>query len=167
VTCLRCKTPSTCSWNGCSPGTQPAEAGQTCQFCNGAGNIDGDPCKPCDRTGRVQDWPINQERRRDGLFPITQAQHVAGGVALLKSATELIEAIGRHNDGMAQSVAERQRAFKASMKAAGYVKLEAWVTKDQRDKFRQLGGDEWLRKRIDSARDPAKSPQNPATTEGC
>lgn len=63
---------------------------------------------------------------------------------------------GRHNDGMAQSVAERQRAFKASMKAAGYVKLEAWVTLEQREKFRQLGGDEWLRKKIEAAKPPDK-----------
>lgn len=70
------------------------------------------------------------------------------------------------NRPMAQTVAERQRAFKASMKAAGYVKLEAWVTLEQRQKFRELGGDEWLRKRIDAAKNPAKSPQNPAPTEG-
>jgi hypothetical protein len=114
----------------------------------------------------VNEWPINAERRHNGVFPITQAEHVAGGVALLKSATELIEAIGRHNDGMAKTVAERQRDFKAAMKAAGFVKLEAWVTLAQREKFRQIGGDEWLRKRIDAARNPAKIPQTPAATEG-
>lgn len=53
---------------------------------------------------------------------------------------------------MAQSVAERQRAFKAAMKAAGFVKLEAWVTKEQREKFRQIGGGEWLRKKINAAK---------------
>jgi hypothetical protein len=57
---------------------------------------------------------------------------------------------------MAQSTAERQRTFKAAMKAAGYVKLEAWVTLEQREKFRQLGGDEWLRKKIDAAKIPTK-----------
>lgn len=60
------------------------------------------------------------------------------------------------NGGMAQTVAERQRAFKAAMKVAGYVKLEAWVTKDQREKFRQIGGDEWLRKKIDTAKTKEK-----------
>lgn len=53
---------------------------------------------------------------------------------------------------MAQTVAQRQRAYKESMKEAGYVRLEAYVTKEQREKFRQLGGDEWLRKRIDRAK---------------
>jgi hypothetical protein len=57
-----------------------------------------------------------------------------------------------HNAGMAKTTAERQADFKRSMKEAGYVKLEAWVTKEQRDKFRQIGGDEWLRKRIDAAK---------------
>lgn len=55
-------------------------------------------------------------------------------------------------DGMAQSTAERQRAFKQAMKDAGYVRLEAYVTREQREKFRQLGGDEWLRKKIDGAK---------------
>jgi predicted Holliday junction resolvase-like endonuclease len=54
--------------------------------------------------------------------------------------------------GMAQSTAERQRAFKESMKEAGYVRLEAYVTREQREKFRQLGGDEWLRKKIEAAK---------------
>lgn len=81
MTCIRCVTPSTCSWNGCSPRTWPSE-----------------------------------------------------------------------NPPMAQSVAERQRTFKAGMKAAGYVKLEAWVTLEQREKFRQIGGDEWLRERINRAK---------------
>jgi hypothetical protein len=56
------------------------------------------------------------------------------------------------NCGMAQSTADRQRAFKESMKEAGFVRLEAYVTKEQREKFRALGGDEWLRKKIDAAR---------------
>lgn len=56
--------------------------------------------------------------------------------------------------GMAQSTADRQRAFKQSMKDAGYVRLEAYVTKEQREKFRQLGGDEWLRKKIEQAKQP-------------
>jgi hypothetical protein len=54
--------------------------------------------------------------------------------------------------GMAQSTAERQKAFKAAQKAAGLVRLEAYVTKDQRIKFRALGGDPWLRKKIDRAK---------------
>lgn len=53
---------------------------------------------------------------------------------------------------MAQSVADRQRAFKESMKEAGFVRLEAYVTKEQREKFRALGGDAWLRKKIDAAK---------------
>lgn len=57
----------------------------------------------------------------------------------------------------AKSVADRQRAFKESMKLAGFVRLEAYVTKEQREKFRQLGGDEWLRKKIEAATIPQKS----------
>jgi hypothetical protein len=57
---------------------------------------------------------------------------------------------------MAQSTAQRQRAYKQSMKEAGYVRLDAYVTKDQREKFRDLGGDEWLRKAIDRAKIPTK-----------
>lgn len=59
---------------------------------------------------------------------------------------------GMTMDVMAQSTADRQRAFKESMKQAGFVRLEAYVTKEQRDKFRALGGDEWLRKKIDAAK---------------
>lgn len=64
----------------------------------------------------------------------------------------LAEGDPRDNAPMPQTVAERQRAFKASQKAAGLVKVEAWVTLEQREKFRELGGDEWLRKRIDAAK---------------
>ena len=53
---------------------------------------------------------------------------------------------------MAKTVAQRQADFKRSMKEAGYVKLEAWVTLEQREKFRQIGGDEWLRERIKKAK---------------
>jgi hypothetical protein len=55
-------------------------------------------------------------------------------------------------EGMAQTTAERQKAFKDAQKAAGLVRLEAYVTKEQRDKFRALGGDSWLRKKIDAAK---------------
>lgn len=58
---------------------------------------------------------------------------------------------------MPQSTAVRQRAFKESMKEAGYVRLEAYVTKEQREKFRALGGDAWLRKKIEAAK--AKEPR--------
>lgn len=54
----------------------------------------------------------------------------------------------------AKTSAQRQQAFKQSMKAAGYVRLEAYVTLEQREKFRALGGDKWLRKRIDAAKQP-------------
>jgi hypothetical protein len=57
----------------------------------------------------------------------------------------------RQNPPMPQSTAERQRAFKEAMKEAGFVRLEAYVTREQREKFRQIGGDDWLRKKIDSA----------------
>lgn len=53
---------------------------------------------------------------------------------------------------MVLSTAERQRAFKEAMKQAGFVRLEAYVTKEQREKFRALGGDEWLRKKINAAK---------------
>lgn len=52
----------------------------------------------------------------------------------------------------AKTPAERQRAFKESMKESGFVRLEAYVTKEQREKFRALGGDEWLRKKIGAAK---------------
>lgn len=55
------------------------------------------------------------------------------------------------NAAMAKTTAERQADFKQAMKDAGYVRLEAYVTKEQREKFRALGGDEWLRKKIDKA----------------
>lgn len=58
---------------------------------------------------------------------------------------------------MPQSTAERQKAFKDGMKAAGYVKLEAYVTREQREKFRALGGDAWLRKKIDGSGVSAKT----------
>lgn len=57
---------------------------------------------------------------------------------------------------MPQSTAERQRAFKEAMKEAGYVRLEAYVTREQREKFRRLGGDEWLRKKIEQAKETDK-----------
>lgn len=56
------------------------------------------------------------------------------------------------NTSMGKTTAERQRAFKEAMKEAGFVRLEAYVTKEQREKFRQLGGDDWLRKKIDAAK---------------
>jgi hypothetical protein len=59
----------------------------------------------------------------------------------------------RQNAAMAKTTAERQADFKRSMKEAGYVKLEAWVTKEQREKFRAIGGDEWLRKKINAAKE--------------
>lgn len=52
----------------------------------------------------------------------------------------------------AKTTAERQRAFKAAQRAAGYVRLEAYVTREQRDKFIALGGGEWLREQIDAAK---------------
>lgn len=51
-----------------------------------------------------------------------------------------------------KTVAERQRSFKKAMREAGYVRLEAYVSRDQRDKFRRLGGDEWLRKKVNAAK---------------
>jgi CheY-like chemotaxis protein len=53
---------------------------------------------------------------------------------------------------MPKTPAERQADFKQAMKDAGYVRLEAYVTKEQREKFRQLGGDDWLRKKIEAAK---------------
>jgi predicted Holliday junction resolvase-like endonuclease len=52
----------------------------------------------------------------------------------------------------AQTTAQRQQAFKEAQRKAGYVRLEAYVTKEQREKFRAIGGDEWLRKKINAAR---------------
>lgn len=56
------------------------------------------------------------------------------------------------NAAMAKTLAQRQADFRKAMKDAGFVLLTSYVTKEQRDKFRQLGGDEWLRKRIDRAK---------------
>lgn len=52
----------------------------------------------------------------------------------------------------AKTTTERQRAFKAAQAAAGRVRLEAYVSTEQREKFRAIGGDEWLRKQIDKAK---------------
>lgn len=57
------------------------------------------------------------------------------------------------NPPMAKTLAQRQSDFRQSMKDSGYVKLEAWVTKEQRDKYRKIGGDEWLRKKINAAKE--------------
>jgi hypothetical protein len=54
--------------------------------------------------------------------------------------------------GMAQSTAERQKAFKAAQREAGMVRLEGYVTKEQRVKFFALGGWKWLRDKIDRAK---------------
>lgn len=56
------------------------------------------------------------------------------------------------NPPMAKTTAERQADFKQAMRDAGYVRLEAYVTKEQREKFRRLGGDDWLRDRISRAK---------------
>lgn len=57
------------------------------------------------------------------------------------------------NERMAKTPAERQAEFKQAMKEAGFVRLEAYVTKEHREKFRRLGGDEWLRKKIEQAKE--------------
>jgi hypothetical protein len=57
----------------------------------------------------------------------------------------------------ARTTAERQKAFKAAQKAAGFVRLEAYVTKDQREAFRGLGGDTWLRMVLDMSKIPDKN----------
>jgi hypothetical protein len=56
-----------------------------------------------------------------------------------------------HQAMTAQTVAQRQRAYKAAQREAGLVRLEAYVTREQREKFRAIGGDEWLRKAINRA----------------
>lgn len=56
---------------------------------------------------------------------------------------------GISEPSVAKSVSERQRTFKQSQRELGMVRLEAYVTADQRQKYRELGGDEWLRKQID------------------
>jgi hypothetical protein len=80
-----------------------------------------------------------------------------GGPCLSRCGERLCVAYNEARIGrMAQSTADRQRAFKAAMKEAGFVRLEAYVTKEQRDKFRQIGGDEWLRKKIEAAKPKGK-----------
>lgn len=50
------------------------------------------------------------------------------------------------------TVAQRQKAFKEAQKAAGFVRFEGYITKEQRKAYRELGGDAWLRKAIDRAK---------------
>jgi len=54
----------------------------------------------------------------------------------------------------AQTTAQRQRAFKEAQAAAGRVRVDVYITKEQREKFTALGGVEWLRKAIDRAKPP-------------
>ena len=54
----------------------------------------------------------------------------------------------------AQTTAQRQKAFKEAKRASGLVRLEAYISAEQREKFRALGGDAWLRKKIDAVKDP-------------
>jgi hypothetical protein len=56
------------------------------------------------------------------------------------------------NRDMAQTTAQRQRAYKESMKEAGYVRLEGYVSPEQREKYKALGGEKWLRRAIDRAK---------------
>lgn len=52
----------------------------------------------------------------------------------------------------AQTSAQRQQAFKASRRAAGMVRLEAYVSRKERGKYQELGGVEWLRKKINAGK---------------
>ena len=54
----------------------------------------------------------------------------------------------------AQTTAQRQKAFKDAQRAAGLVRLEAYVTPQQRDKYKAIGATEWLQKRINAAKPP-------------
>jgi transcriptional/translational regulatory protein YebC/TACO1 len=56
----------------------------------------------------------------------------------------------------AKTNAQRQKAYKDAQKAAGFVRLEGYVTFAQREKLKALGGDAWLRKAIDRAKVPEK-----------
>lgn len=67
---------------------------------------------------------------------------------------------------MTTSNAERQRAFKLAQAEAGMVRLEAYITAAQRAKFRALGGDEWLRKKIDAAKIKDAAPHRPLPLPG-
>lgn len=69
-----------------------------------------------------------------------------------------LTAAAGQNAAMAKTTAERQAEFKQAMKDAGYVRLEAYVTREQREKFRQLGGDDWLRKKIEGAKPKEPKP---------
>lgn len=69
---------------------------------------------------------------------------------LIRATLSVLEVA--ENERMAKTPAERQAEFKQAMKDAGYVRLEAYVTREQREKFRQLGGDAWLRERIERAK---------------
>lgn len=62
----------------------------------------------------------------------------------------------------AQTPAQRQQAFKASQREAGMVRLDIWLTKEQRDRLTALGGVTWLRKKIDASRPPQR-PGSPMT----
>lgn len=52
----------------------------------------------------------------------------------------------------AQTPAQRQQKVKAAKREAGLVRLEAYVTKDEREKYKAIGANVWLRKKINAAK---------------
>lgn len=91
------------------------------------------------------------------LLELLQADGVVGAVGSAGEYGRAVLIAPGQNAAMAKTPAERQADFKQAMKDAGYVRLEAYVTREQREKFRHLGGDDWLRKKIDGAK--PKPPQ--------
>jgi hypothetical protein len=49
--------------------------------------------------------------------------------------------------------AQRQKSFRQTRAAEGLVRLEAYVSRELRDKFKRIGGADWLRKQLARAKD--------------
>jgi hypothetical protein len=70
-----------------------------CPDCNGAGNVDGDPCKPCDRTGRVQPSLMAQfDARSYGASSLDLARTLK---AIAHDVSIMLASAKQHSDGEA------------------------------------------------------------------
>lgn len=71
----------------------------TCQVCNGAGNVEGNPCKPCDRTGRVQPSLMAQfDARSYGASSLDLARTLK---AIAHDVSIMLGSAQQHSDGEA------------------------------------------------------------------
>lgn len=112
--------------------------------------------------GLLRDWEPKGIYHGWPKVEITDAGREAFARSPVPGSTEFLEVYEADTPTIApmpKTLAERQADFKQAMKEAGFVRLEAYVTQEQREKFRRLGGDEWLRKKIDGAKE--KAPTSP------